>query len=86
MPKFRFSTSNSPARFAKKSITCFAFDTSEVTAWSHDDSDTLELWFKGVSESIVLEKRHLGEENFNILVGVLCHEFPILADLKLATA
>ena len=85
MPKFRLPTSDFDDFAKTKTTTYFAFDTKEVIAWNLDDSKTLELWFKGASEPVCLEQQHVGEDNFTLVMELLAHEFPHIAEIQLAT-
>ncbi len=82
--KIRFPTSDSKKFLDNRQVpTYFAFDTNELAAWRLPNSQELELWFKGISDSVYLTERELGTENFAALLGILGSEFPHISDVKL---
>lgn len=82
--KLRFPTCDSKRFLANGQVpTYVAINTDEITAWRLDNPRELEVWFKGVSESICLTEERLGVDNFIALLGVLGSEFPHITDLKL---
>lgn len=69
--------------------THYALDTQEVAAWTlytqDENSTNLELWIKGVSESMTISEKMVGTPTFQSLLTLLVSEFPDINDLKLKT-
>lgn len=90
--KFRFATTNDRSTFRKKKpeITYCAFDTEEVAAWLlhtfEDDLNGIELWFKGVSDSLLIRESDIGSPTFQAVLNFLGSEFPDIEEVKLPAA
>lgn len=86
--KFRFAVSNNRDGFRKKTeVTYCAFNTEEVSGWLlktlEHDFNGLELWFKGVSDSLLIREEDVGSPTFQAILNFLGSEFPELDSLKL---
>lgn len=87
--KFRFATTNDRGfRKSKPEVTYCAFDTSELAAWmlqnyEHDDNG-VELWFKGVSDALLIKESDVGSPTFQEILNFLSEEFPDIKTLKLS--
>lgn len=86
--KFRFATTYNCHGFREKTprITYLAFDTQEIAAWRlhtfEDDLTGLELWCKGISDSLLFTESDVGSPMFQAVLNLLASEFPDINELK----
>ncbi|MEG4406389.1 hypothetical protein [Microcoleus sp. MON2_D5] len=57
-------------------------DTDEIVAFQLDKHNHLHLWYRGISEPVVITQKEIGADYFKDLLTLICSDFQNIDDAK----
>lgn len=80
--KIRFPLSNIHDIGFEGCIPYLGVDTSEIVSFHLTTQNELQLWFKGIPDSVVITENELGNAYFKDLLTLLCADFQHVDNAK----
>lgn len=80
--KIRFPMNNQFDIGFKGEIPYLGIDTDEIVSFHLTTQNKLQLWFRGIPDSVIITENELGQAYFKDLLTLVCADFRHIDDAK----
>jgi len=80
--KIRFPLNNQHVIGLKGEIPYLGIDTDEIVSFHLTAQNELQLWFRGIPDSVTITEDQLGQAYFKDLLTLVCADFLHIDDAK----